>query len=67
MISSVAYSLELIVRTLFLRTIGSNIIILTLEQQVDVLEELNSGQSCRSELYSGTAANGASNDSHTID
>ena len=40
MISSVAYLLELIVRTLLLRAMGSIIIIITLEQQVNVLEEL---------------------------
>ena len=40
MISSVAYLLELIVRAFLLRAMGSNRVILTLEQQVDVLEEL---------------------------
>ena len=35
-ILSVAYLLELIVRTFLLRAMSSNIIILTLEQQVDV-------------------------------
>ena len=40
MISSVAYLLDLIVRAFLLRDMGSNRIILTLEQQVDVLEEL---------------------------
>ena len=39
MISSVAYLLELIVRTFILRAMGSNRVILTLERQVDVLEE----------------------------
>ena len=39
MISSVEYLLELIVRTFLLRAIGSNRVIITLEQQVDVLEE----------------------------
>ena len=38
-ILSVAYLLELIVRTFLLRAIGSNRVIITLEQQVDVLEE----------------------------
>ena len=40
MISSVAYLLELIVRAFLLRAMGSNRVILTLEQQVDVLDEL---------------------------
>ena len=38
MISSMAYLLELIVRTFLLRGMCSNRVILTLEQQVDVLE-----------------------------
>ena len=38
MISSMAYLLELIVRTFLLRVMCSNRVILTLEQQVDVLE-----------------------------
>ena len=40
MISSVAYLLELLIHTLLLRTVDSNRIVLTLDQQVDVLEEL---------------------------
>ena len=40
MISSVAYLLELIVRTFLLRAMGSNRVIVTLEQHVDVLDEL---------------------------
>ena len=38
--SSVAYLLELIVLTFFFRAMGSDRVILTLEQQVDVFEEL---------------------------
>ena len=38
-ISSVTYLLDLIVRTFLLRAIGSNRVIITLEQQVDVSEE----------------------------
>ena len=37
--NSLAYLLELIVRTFLLRDMGSNRVIITLEQQVDVLEE----------------------------
>ena len=40
MISSVAYLLELVVRTFLLRDMSSNGVILTLEQHVDVLDEL---------------------------
>ena len=40
MISSVAYLLELIVRTFILGAMYSDSVILTLEQQMDVLEEL---------------------------
>ena len=38
-ISSVAYLVELIVRTFLLRAMGSNWVILTLEQQLGVLED----------------------------
>ena len=40
MISSVVYLIELIVRIFLLRAMGSNRVILTLEQHVDVLDEL---------------------------
>ena len=67
MISSVAYLLELIVRTFLLRAMCSNRVILTLEQQVDVLEQLVRVN--RVEVNFTLATNGidndASNDSHT--
>ena len=57
-ISSVAYLLELIVRTFrqrnsYIRTVGG------------CFRGIGSEQSCRSELYSCNEWNGASNDSHT--
>ena len=67
LISSVAHLLELIVHTLLLRAMGSNRVILTLEQQVDVLEELVRDN--RADLNFTLATNGmdncASNDSYT--
>ena len=67
MISSVAYLLELNVRTFLLRAMCSNRVILTLEQQVDVLEQLVRVN--RVEVNFTLAMNGidndASNDSHT--
>ena len=69
MISSMAYLLELIVRTFLLRIMWSNIVILTLEQQVDVLELEELVQDNRVEvnftLVTNGMDNGASNDSHT--
>ena len=64
-----AYLLELIVRTFLLRAMCNNRVILTLEQQVDVLEEL--ARDNRVEVNSTLATNGmdnhngASNDCHT--
>ena len=62
MMSSVAYLLELIVRSLLLRTMGSNIIIPTLEEQVDVLDNNNNNKSIyiapnQSRLLSGALQN----------
>ena len=69
MISLVAYLLELIVRTFLLRAMGSNRVILTLEQQVDVLEESVRANrvevNFRPTLATNGMDNGASNDSHT--
>ena len=69
MISSVAYLLELIVRTFLLRVMCSNRVILTLEQQVDVLELEELVRDNRVEVNFTLATNGmdngASNDSHT--
>ena len=67
MISSMAYLLQLIVRTFLLRVMCS--IILTLEQQVDVLELEELVRDNRVEVNFTLATNGmdngASNDSHT--
>ena len=69
MISSMAYLLELIVRTFLLRVMCSNRVILTLEQQVDVLELEELVRDNRVEVNFTLATNGmdngASNDSHT--
>ena len=67
MISSVAYLLELIVRTFLLRTMCSIRVILTLEQQVDVLEELvrDNRVDLNFTIATNGMDNGASNDSHT--
>ena len=69
MISSMAYLLELIVRTFLLRIMCSNRVILTLEQQVDVLELEELVRDNRVEVNFTLATNGmdngASNDSHT--
>ena len=67
MISSMAYLLELIVRTFVLRVMCSNRVILTLEQQVDVLEELvrDNRVDLNFTLATNGMDNGASNDSHT--
>ena len=69
MISSVAYSLELIVRTFVLRVMCSNRVILTLEQQVGVLEELVRDNRVEVNFTLATngidSHNGASNDGHT--
>ena len=69
MISSMAYLLELIVRTFLLRVMCSNRVILTLEQQVDVLELEELVRDNRVEvnftLATNEMDNGASNDSHT--
>ena len=66
-ISSVAYLLELIVRTFLLRAMCSNRVILTLEQQVDVLEEFvrDNRVDLNFNLATNGVDNGASNDSHT--
>ena len=64
-----AYLLELIVRTFLLRVMCSNRVILTLEQQVDVLELEELVRDNRVEvnftLVTNGMDNGASNDSHT--
>ena len=67
MISSVAYLLELIVCTFLLRAMCSNRVILTLEHQVDVLEELVRYNCVELNFTLATNGmdNGASNDSHT--
>ena len=69
MISPMAYLLELIVRTFLLRVMCSNRVILTLEQQVDVLELQELVRDNRVEvnftLATNEMDNGASNDSHT--
>ena len=67
MISSVAYLLELIVRTFLLRAMCSNRVILTLEQQVEDLEELvrDNCVEVNFTLATNGMDNGASNDSHT--
>ena len=67
MISSVAYLLELIVHTFLLRAMCSNRVILTLEQQVDVLEEFvrDNRVEVNFTLATNGMDNGASNDRHT--
>ena len=69
MISPMAYLLELIVRTFLLRVMCSNRVILTLEQQVDVLELQELVRDNRVKVNFTLATNGmdngASNDSHT--
>ena len=67
MVSSLAYLLELIVRIFLLRAMGSNRAILTLEKQVDVLEELVRDNRVEVNFNLATKGmdNGASNDSHT--
>ena len=59
--------LELIVRTFLLRAMFSNRVILTLEQQVNVLEELvwDNRVEVNFPLATNGMHNGASNDSHT--
>ena len=66
MISSVAYLLELIVHTFLLRVMGR--VILTLEQQVDVLEEFarDNRVEVNFTLATNGMDNGASNDRHTL-
>ena len=64
-ISFVAYLLELIVRTLLLRDMSSNRIILHIRTASGCFRAVGSGQSCRGELYSCSEWNGASNDSQT--
>ena len=68
MISSVAYLLELIVRTFLLRAMCSNRVLLTLEHQVDVLEELvrDNCVELNFTLATNGMDNGASNDRHTL-
>ena len=63
--SSVACLLELIVRTFLLRAMCSNRVSLTLEQQVDVLEELvrDNRVEVNFTLATNGMDNGASNDS----
>ena len=67
MISFLAYLLETIVRTFLLRAMCSNRVIRTLEQQVDVLEELvrDNRVDLNFTLATNGMDNGASNDSHT--
>ena len=70
MISSVAYLpvLELVVRTFILRAMCSNRVILTLERQVDILEELvrDNCVELNFTLATNGMDNGASNDSHNF-
>ena len=68
MISSVAYLLELIVHAFLLRAMCSNRVILTLEQQVDVLEEFvrDNRVEVNFTLATNGTDNGASNDRHTL-
>ena len=63
-----AYLLELIVRTFLLRGMCSVRAILTLEQQVDVLEELvrDNCVEVNFTLATNGMENGASNGSHTL-
>ena len=62
MIPSVAYLLELIVRTFLLRAMCSNRVSLTSEQQVDVLEELvRDNRVIRVEVNFTLATNGMDN------
>ena len=67
MMSSVAYLLELIIRTFVLGAMCSNIVIITLEQQVDVFDELvrDNRVEVNFTLAANGMDNGASNDSHT--
>ena len=67
MISSVAYLLQLIVRTFLLRVMCSNRVILTLEHQVDVLEQLvrDNCVELNFTLATNGMDDGASNNSHT--
>ena len=59
--------LELIIRTFLLRVMCSNRVSLTLEQQVDVLEELvrDNRVEVNFTLATNGMDNGASNDCHT--
>ena len=64
MISSVAYLLELIVHTFLLRAMCSNRVILTLEQQVDVLELEEFVRDNRVKVNFTLATNGMENGIH---
>ena len=56
-----AYLLELIIRTFLLRVMCSNRVILTLEQQVDILEELVRDNSVEVNFRPTLAPNGMGN------